>query len=339
MKLGPVVLAGALGLSASFGGDAGAHEFRPGLLDVEPLGEGKFEIRWSPAPGQDKVTPVFPESCARVGSKGAIGERRFVIDCGPRGLAGQRISIAGMAPLRDEVLVRVRGEGGGESTAMLRADRPAMELPDTADPNSRVASRGARAAIVAYASAGIVHLATGPDHVLFLLGLLLLLRGRPRPVLWAVTAFTVAHSLSLALQVLGAVRLPPAPVEAAIALSVLLLAREILRPPGGATLAQRRPHLVTFAFGLLHGLGFAGGLSSLRVPEAEIPAALLGFNVGLEVAQIAVVGFALMGYGLFRRWLLGPGSFEGRAARLRRIPAYAIGSVAAYWVLARAMVL
>jgi hydrogenase/urease accessory protein HupE len=152
--------------------------------------------------------------------------------------------------------------------------------------------RAATSAIASYALAGAAHLVTGLDHVLFLIGLLLLVK-RARALFFAVTAFTAAHSLSLALQVLGAVRLPPAPVEAAIALSVLFVARELLRPPDRRTLAQRRPYVVTFAFGLLHGLGFAGGLAAMEVPRAEVPAALFGFNIGLEAAQIGLVLVAL----------------------------------------------
>jgi hypothetical protein len=144
-----------------------------------------------------------------------------------------------------------------------------------------------------------------------------------------VTAFTAAHSLSLALQVLGAVRLPPAPVEAAIALSVLYLAREILRPAEDATLAQRRPYVVTFGFGLLHGLGFAGGLTAMQVPRAEVPAALLGFNVGLEIAQVALV-LAALAVG----WALGP-AWARLPAWTRRAPAYSLGAAAAFWLFTR----
>lgn len=352
---------------------ASAHEFRPGLLDVTSLGDGRFEIVWTPAPGGDLVTPVFPEHCVDVGLKRVLDDRHFVIDCGARGLAGQRITALGMAPLRDEVLVRLHFEGGIEISAMLNAGRPSFDVPEAPSPNTAPPAPGPRTAILSYAFTGAAHLLTGPDHLLFLLALLLLVRrtttekrreirgdraGRPeipaqntplaRPLFLAITSFTIAHSLSLGLQALGAVHLPPAPVEAAIALSVLLLARELLRPPGDSTLAQRWPHLVTFVFGLLHGLGFAGGLTALHIARSQIPSALFGFNLGLEVAQLAVVLSVLALFHLARTAPLrprGPGTSRSPTAHpllplwTHRIPAYAIGAVAAFWLFSRASAL
>lgn len=324
-------------------GGAAAHEVRPSLLDVTPVGAGRFRVGWSAAPGSERVRPVFPERCKTDVETG-------LLDCGPQGLSGAKIAARDMAPLRDEVLVRLHFPGGTR-TALLSAAQPSFEVPSLPEEGSRgQASNGpsqtgspARptlSAIGSFALAGAAHLVTGLDHVLFLIGILLL-AGAPRSsgeaaarsplrsILLSVTAFTVAHSLSLALQVLGAVHLPPAPVEAAIALSVLFVAREILRPPDDRTLAQRSPYVVTFAFGLLHGLGFAGGLASMDVPRAEIPAALFGFNVGLEMAQIALVIAALaIARGVrpwARRW---PGW-------TRRVPAYSLGAAAAFWLFTR----
>lgn len=283
--------------------------------------------------------------------------RRFVLDCGVTGMEGRTLSVTGLAPLRDEVLVRLR-LGSLETTGMLTASRPELVVPGApgiaapsggqdgpgvssassasstpsaaGGPGAAVPSgaRGSLTTVRELAVTGAAHLLTGPDHVLFVIGLLLLVR-RARALAGAITAFTLAHSLTLALQVLGAVRLAPAPVEAAIALSVLLLAREILRPREEGTLAQRRPWVVAFGFGLLHGLGFAGGLGALGVPEAQIPAALLGFNLGLEAAQLALVAAAL-GLAAVARPL---------ATRLprwaHRAPAYGIGAFAAFWTLQR----
>ena len=337
--------AAALAASAvlAITGPARAHEFRPGLLDVTALGGGRYAIAWVPAPGGERARLVFPERCAReVDSP----PRRQVLDCGARGLAGERITVAELAPLRDEVLLRFHVEGGATTTAMLSAGRPSFDVPGVAaDDAAGVAAgprdgafagprdgasmgRGATSAIASYALAGAAHLVTGLDHVLFLIGLLLLVK-RARALFFAVTAFTAAHSLSLALQVLGALRLPPAPVEAAIALSVLFVARELLRPPDRRTLAQRRPYVVTFAFGLLHGLGFAGGLAAMEVPRAEVPAALFGFNIGLEAAQIGVVLVALAA-----GWALGP-AFVRLPAWTRRAPAYSLGAAAAFWLFSR----
>ena len=357
-----------------FARPARAHEFRPAILEITATAPGRFEVLWTPAPDMDRVQLAFPPTCAREPAEG----RRFVLDCGPAGLAGQPLSAAGLAPLRDEVLVRLR-DGASETTAMLNAARPsfvapAPEAPPGAQPASSTdppagppafAGRSTLATISAFAATGAAHLLTGPDHVLFVIGLLLLVLrpGAPgaapsapraaasRPSLIAlvraITAFTLAHSLTLALQVLGAVRLPPAPVEAAIALSVLLLARELARTPdlaaaralapsaepatspAPASLTARRPWLAAFAFGLLHGLGFAGGLSALQVPDAQILAALLGFNVGLEAAQLALVAAAL----------LAGRALVPLAPRLPRwsplAPAYAIGAAAAFWTLQR----
>ncbi len=358
------------------------HEFRPALLDVTALGAGRYEVSWVPAPGGERARVVLPERCVReaspAGEEGQLvgdgqsrtgplpaagsGGRR-VFDCGSAGLAGERITVLDLAPLRDEALLRLHLEDGVEATAMLSAGRPSFEVPATpsrhgtaAQPGEGTAARSATAMIGSYALAGAAHLVTGLDHVLFLMGLLFLVRGAragnegvrqasegrdtagttvshapggARALFLAVTAFTAAHSLSLALQVLGAVRLPPAPVEAAIALSVLFVAREILRPPSPPTLAQRRPYVVTFGFGLLHGLGFAGGLTALQVPRAEVPAALFGFNVGLEIAQVALVGIALVVGAVVRP------TFERLPAWTRRLPAYSLGAAAAFWLLTR----
>ena len=345
-----------------FARPARAHEFRPAILEVTSAGAGRFDVTWTPAPDMDRVQIVFPPSCARDPDEG----RRFLLDCGPPGLAGQTLSATGLAPLRDEVLVRLRLEGT-ETTALLTAARPSLALP-AADPASPPLP--ASSPFPTFVVTGAAHLLTGPDHILFVLGLLLLVLRRADPIgaspsrthaaalLRAITAFTVAHSLTLALQVLGAVRLPPAPVEAAIALSVLLLARELTRAPGHAptpapsptpaladspapgaspdpaSLTARRPWAAAFVFGLLHGLGFAGGLSVLRVPDSQIPAALLGFNVGLELAQLALVAAVLLAARALRTGLLAP-----RIARLPRwtlrAPAYGIGVAAAFWTLQR----
>lgn len=321
------VLAAALALA----GGARAHEFRPALLDVTELGAGRFEVAWVAAPGASLVRPVFPPHCTREAA-GSLS-RRYFLDCGAQGLAGHSVRVSGLAPLRDEVLFRWHPVAGAEATAMLSAARPAFALPE-------VAAAGAPSATLAsYVVTGAAHLLTGLDHVLFLLGLLLLVHRRggtghePRkalaPLVRAVTAFTLAHSLTLALQVLGAVQLAPAPVEAAIALSILLLGRELLRPPSEPTLVQRRPWLAAFAFGLLHGLGFAGGLAALRLSPAQIPAALLGFNLGLEAAQLGLVAVAL----LLARAL---GAHVARwPSWTHRVPAYAIGTVATFWLLQR----
>jgi hypothetical protein len=165
--------------------------------------------------------------------------------------------------------------------------------------------------------------------LLFVLALLFLVRGGKRIVL-TITAFTVAHSITLAAATLGVVNLPGPPVEATIALSIVFLAREMaVTVHGGAGLTARYPWLVAFVFGLLHGLGFAGVLAEIGLPQHAIPTALLCFNIGVEIGQLLFVGAALALFFILRRWL------SGWLAMLRWAPAYAIGGVASFWLVAR----
>jgi hypothetical protein len=170
---------------------------------------------------------------------------------------------------------------------------------------------------------------TGIDHLLFVLGLLLLVDGFGRLVK-TISAFTVAHGLTLTLATLGLVDVPPAPVEAVIALSIVLVASEVVkRNRGVTTLAQRQPWLVAFTFGLLHGLGFAGGLRAAGLPPGHIPLALLFFSVGVEMGHFAFIVAVLAAVALLRRLLVSPPAWS------RVVPAYAIGSVAMFWLIER----
>jgi hydrogenase/urease accessory protein HupE len=176
---------------------------------------------------------------------------------------------------------------------------------------------------------GIEHILLGFDHLLFVLALLMLVSGGRRIVL-TVTAFTVAHSITLVAATLGWIALRGAPVEATIALSIVFLAREILMTwRGQASLTERMPWVVAFVFGLLHGLGFAGALAEIGLPQNAIPLALLCFNMGVEIGQLLFVGAVLAVVMVSQRWL------ARLSSRLRWIPAYAIGSVASYWLIAR----
>jgi hydrogenase/urease accessory protein HupE len=180
-----------------------------------------------------------------------------------------------------------------------------------------------------YTRLGVEHILTGWDHLLFVLGLVLLV-GRGRTLLWTITAFTVGHSITLSLAVLGFARIPPAPVEVLIACSIFIVGVELTREMSGrATWTHRLPWAMALAFGLLHGLGFAGALAQVGLPADEIPLALFSFNVGIEVGQLLFVGLVLAARVALRmlpvRW--------PQASAL--IPAYAIGSLAAYWVFER----
>jgi hypothetical protein len=298
---------------------AAAHEFRPAVLDLDDLGGGRYEAQLvAPGGGLDAdapaadLAPTFPADCRRDPPERAA---RFLVDCGPAGLAGRAVTLRGL--VRGDALVRFHGPAG-TVTAVLRPAEPTFVVPDAA-PSSRLArARG-------YLGAGVEHILRGPDHLLFVLGLLMLVRGRAA-LIRTITAFTLAHSVTLALAATAAVRLPPAPVEAVIAWSLVVLAAEIARGEGPApTLARRRPALLAFAFGLLHGFGFAGGLAELRVPAGDLPLALGLFNVGVEAGQLAFVAVALVALALLRRPL---------AAR-RAVPAFAMGSLACFWLVER----
>jgi hydrogenase/urease accessory protein HupE len=221
-----------------------------------------------------------------------------------------------------DVLVRLQMRDGTVSTTLVRPSRPWIEI---------AATPGLLAVTGAYVSHGIEHIFFGFDHLLFVLALILIVRD-VRMLLLTVTAFTVAHSITLSLAVLGVVHIPGPPVEACIALSILLVASEIVRLQHGApTLTATRPWVVAFAFGLLHGLGFASALIDIGLPERDIPLALFSFNLGVELGQLAFIAVVL---AVMRFSLLLPLPIPD-GPRLRTAASYAIGSVAAFWFIER----
>jgi hydrogenase/urease accessory protein HupE len=298
------------------GGLASAHEFRPAVLSLRQLEPGRYAIAWQPAfdaqrrPLRD-VYPVFPEHCR------AEGE---VLDCQGRGVG--EIAIEGLRRHPVDVVVRVRWSEERERTVVLHGHDDRAVLGDGTVGQSDVGLLGT------YLALGVEHILIGIDHVLFVLGLVLLVGWRGR-LLWAITGFTLAHSLTLAASTLGWAALPQGPVEACIALSIVLLAVELVdeRP----TLTRRVPGLVAFAFGLLHGFGFAGALQEIGVPPDRAWLSLLGFNLGVEAGQLAIIGAAGL-VGLAMRRL-------PQAGRWRRVAAYAGGTVAAAWAIERSVAL
>jgi hypothetical protein len=307
---------------------AQAHSFDPMLLDLRERDAGVYDVVWKTPPdaggGAGQLVPVFGANCRRTGtlssaSSAADGLTVFRIDCGPEGLHGKTIGVAGLAGHPADVLVRIGWRDATTTTSVLRSGTDELVVPGTGAgaPLGTVLRR--------YGGLGVEHILTGIDHLAFVLGLLLLVRG------WwllveTISAFTLAHTLTLALAVLGVVRLPPAPVEAMIALSIVLVAVEAMRPPDAEpTLAHRAPWLVAFLFGLMHGLGFAGALANLGLPPDHLPAALLAFNGGVEVGQLAFVAV-----------MLGPVWLVRRGPRwLQMVPAYAIGGMAVAWTVER----
>ncbi len=310
------------------------HGFNPAVYDLRERDPGRYEVVWRlpppGAPGEQSHPDVAVHLPARCHAEAAtasddptmVQAQRWTVDCGPRGLAGETLVATGLTDARLDVLVRYTPRDGATLTAVLRPDAPTFTLP-----SARGRSRGELAR--GYLGLGVEHILTGRDHLLFVLALLLLVRDR-WSLLRTITAFTLGHSVTLALASLGLVRLPTAPVEAAIALSIALLAVELARPQGAApTLARRYPWAVAAGFGLLHGFGFAGALADLGLPRGQIPLALAMFNVGVEVGQALFIGATLA------LWALGRRVFVRGPAWLARAAPYAIGTLATYWLFDR----
>ena len=315
--LGALLLLGA--------GPAAAHPLAPSLLDLREKAPGRIAVLWRRPqllPIGAHPEPVLPSSCRPVAPPVELPDEdalvtRWTIDCGRAGLIGERIAVSGLAETGSDVLLRVVLADGRSLRAVLRADAPSFVLPAEQSPAGVAAG---------YLSLGIEHLLTGPDHLAFVLGLVLLVKGRGQ-LLGTITAFTLGHSVTLSLAALGFVRLPPAPIDAAIALSILVLATELAREH--PTSLGRRPWLMAAGFGLLHGLGFAGALAQVGLPVHEIPLALFSFNVGIELGQIGFI-LAVLAFSL---------AFAPVLRRLPRwsvaVPAYVIGTLAAFWMFER----
>ncbi|MEI8256050.1 MAG: HupE/UreJ family protein, partial [Deltaproteobacteria bacterium] len=236
----------------------------------------------------------------------------------PHGLSGGDLRIEGLGGRGCQVLVTVSRPDGTTARGLLDGDSPVFRVPSRVAP-ARVAPR--------YLALGIEHILTGPDHLAFVAALLLLVRTRRR-LLATITAFTVGHSVTLAAASVGLLRVSPAPVEAAIALSILLVAYELGHPEHD-TVTRRSPWLVAGAFGLLHGLGFAGALASVGLPRGDVALALLAFNAGVEAGQIVFVVSALAAAWVVQR------ATRFRPAAFSRVATYAIGALSTYWLLDR----
>lgn len=308
---------------------AWAHAFAPALLDVREGPTGTTVVWKVPATlGESPaLRPVLPPACrpvtdATVEPVTQAMVERWVVDC-PGGLAGATIRVDGETEVPTDVVVRVELADGRSVSAVLRDGARELAIP---------AAQAGGAVTATYLRLGVHHILGGFDHLLFVLGLLLLVRSG-WSLVRTVTAFTLAHSVTLALAVLGLVHVPPAPVETAIALSILLLAVELARPADAPpTLAARLPWLVAFAFGLLHGFGFAGALGEVGLPPGDVPLALLWFNVGVEAGQLLFVGALVAVAALLRRLRAGRLLVVWRAAA-----PWGIGGLAAFWVFERVL--
>jgi hypothetical protein len=301
-----------LGLAAA----AAAHELSMAEMELRQLSPTEFIWQWTASgnrPVAQELTPRWPEGCRAEGQ---------ALLCGAEGLKGT-LAIDGVGKRYSAALVKLVWLDGNSYVYTLTAGQPTVRLlGGSRDTRSTWDIAGA------YAALGVEHILGGDDHLLFVLGLLFLV-GFERRLVGTITAFTLAHSLTLALAATGWLVLRSPPVEAAIALSIVLVAGEALhtRP----TLSRRWPALVAFGFGLIHGLGFAGALKEVGLPEHDLPAALLAFNLGVEAGQLLVVAAV---------WLLVTllGQRLG-LARWRRAALYAIGSLASYWAVGRVVAL
>jgi hydrogenase/urease accessory protein HupE len=317
------VLAGA--------GTGVAHEARPGFLELRQTGPETYSFLWKKPTGGEveiQIAPVIPKDCRLATSDrqqlspGAFIVRGTLTCAG--GLAGKTIVVAGLEATITDVLVRLHHADGRLESHLLRPTNPSVTLGGVTTATERA---------LGYVQLGVQHILLGIDHLLFVLGLLLIVADRWM-LLKTITAFTLAHSITLALATLGVIHVPGPPVEALIALSIVFVAAEVIQARRGkAGLAKHHPWIIAFGFGLLHGLGFAGALAEVGLPDNAIPTALLFFNVGVEVGQLIFIAIVLAVVAACR-WLW---------VRLRMplpkwlwlVPPYAIGGIASYWVFER----
>lgn len=313
-----------------------AHEIRPALLEISERDAGWFDVTWKvPVRGGKAldITPLLPQSLSPLGPPaeqtipGAL-VKRFTYQGNGEALTGERIVIDGLSALQTDVLLNIRLQDGVTHSAVLRPGSPEFTIP---------AQASKREVAVSYWRMGVIHILEGIDHLLFVFALMLIITST-WPLFKAITAFTVAHSITLALATLGVIYVPSAPTEAIIALSIVFLAAEIMRQHkhrNTSSLTARAPWLIAFVFGLIHGLGFAGALAEIGIPQHEVPLALLTFNLGVESGQILFIGVVLSLFWILRHLHFAiPIPIPKGAWRLAP---YSIGALAAYWTIDRVM--
>lgn len=315
-------------------GAAGAHALQPGFLELRALGGDVWRAVWKVPQVRGQPMPivaVLPETCdprrpPAPRFDGSAFVATWTATC-PGGLMGGEIRIEGLEQTETDVLVRYELATDDVENQRLTPTTTEFVVP---------VPQGKIGVFATYGALGVDHILKGVDHILFVLALILLIRERGRLV-GAVTAFTVAHSLSLAAAALGWIVVPAPPVEAVVALSIMFLAAELLRPAGkGLRLTERYPWVVAFAFGLLHGLGFARALLEIGLPRGEVPLALFAFNLGVEVGQLAFIALVLVVGVLLGRL------YPAMMAAARRpggwqigVTGYAMGGVAGVWFVER----
>lgn len=319
----------ALFILALFGASAAqAHDIGVAQAELTEQDDYQYElsVRSRPSTSQLFPSPDLPEHCAFTSNpRGVLGPgwKTFNFSC-ENGLTAE--DVISLSWRRDGAVLTARWLDGSESNRLFNNEAGVISVPLA---ELQAGSGSFLSAAKRYTALGVEHILLGFDHLMFVLALLLIVRGA-----WAlvktITAFTVAHSITLGLATLGFIIMPSRPVEAAIALSIMFLCVEIIHARQGRLgMTFRFPWLVAFAFGLLHGLGFAGALSDIGLPQSEIPVALLFFNVGVEIGQLIFVAAVLL-----LAWLLKGLRLESKEW-VRVVPAYVIGTLATYWFLER----
>ena len=322
-----LALAGALGNCTTVSG----HALEPGYLELRQIDENLYAVMWKkPSSGGVPIAIAvnLPERCdprseGQLAWDGRAYYARWTATC-RGGVEGGRLQISGLEQTSTDVLVRFEFADDITGTHRLTPTNSSFVVPKQPDRFEVMRT---------YLGFGVEHILTGFDHLLFVLALLLLVKGLRR-IVATVTAFTLAHSITMAGATLGWVHMPGPPIEATIALSIAFVAAEIIHSRQGRPgLAARYPWIVAFAFGLLHGFGFAGALAQVGLPPGEIPLALLFFNIGVEVGQLLFIAAVFTFFWLMRR--ITRGVALPRVAWASALPAYVIGSLAIFWVLQR----
>lgn len=322
-------LAALLAFFAAIFAAAGAfaHEVRPAYLEIEQTAPTKYQVTWKQPTMGDVAIHLVPhisngwlkeQPADQYASGGFLIRSWKVVAKSPAGLEGQTVFIEGLKDTITDTFVRIKLSGGRQFDTILRPDNPSFRI-SFAD--------GQSMGLPSFLLLGIQHILTGPDHLLFLLGLLLIVRDRWM-LLKTVSSFTLAHSLTLALATFGLIQLSTPLLNALIALSILFIAPEVVRAQrGGTSLTIRHPWVVAFLFGLLHGMGFASGLTSLGLERGALLAALVLFNIGVEIGQLAFIALVFALKRSFRlmewRW----------PAAVAAAPTYAIGILGASWTI------
>ncbi|RUM95374.1 HupE/UreJ family protein [Pseudaminobacter arsenicus] len=304
-----------------------AHEIRPAYLDMRETASNEFAVVWKvPAQGEMRLGlyASLPKPCIAKGEparsiEGGAYLERWTAACAG-GLKGGEIAINGLKSTMTEALVRIEYENGNTEVVRLMPDAPSF------------VAAGAQTSIEVaqpYFLLGVDHILSGLDHLLFVLAIMLLIRDH-WTLVKTITAFTVAHSITLAGASLEYFSLPQKPVEATIALSIAFVASELVKmKPGEKRLSESYPWLVAFTFGLLHGFGFAGALKETGLPQSDVPLSLLTFNLGVETGQLIFVAAALVLFRATNALVAIP------SAPVRRVGAHTIGTAAMLWLVPR----